>query len=393
MSKRYRLYPTKEQEQMMRIHCDHARFVWNLALEQNHHARQLGQYADQFAWSKDLTEARQSTWLGEGSSMIQNQAIRDLQKAFKNWWKNPGHFGAPKFRSKHKDNGGFNVADLRFIKLNRKWGSVRIPKVGYVRFKLSREVSEARSARITLNPSGEWHVSFTMPQTPVDRTPTGKSVGIDRGVTDAIYTSDKFASSPELLNPRELRTKKALQKKMAKQVKGSNRRNATKLAIAKLSAREANRRKDWVEKTSTQLIRDYDFLAIEKLETVKMTAKSKGRKDLNRMILSQGWGMFADRLKAKVGATNGVEVVEVPAAYTSQTCSNCSKVDQLSRKRKKFSCIKCGFEADADYNASCNILAAGIAVTGRGQMGNGSLSEASTMKALSKDKAEKLVSF
>lgn len=144
------------------MHCDHARFVWNLALEQNEHARKLGQYADQFAWDRQLAEARQSSWLGEGASVVQKQALRDLRQAFQNWWSNPGHFRPPKWRTKGR-NQGFRIVGLGVRRLSRKWGEVRVPKAGWVRFRLSRPLGEHRSARVTLDRSGRWHVSFASP--------------------------------------------------------------------------------------------------------------------------------------------------------------------------------------------------------------------------------------
>ena len=108
-------------------------------------------------------EARKLTWLKEGSSAIQQQALRDLNQAFQNWWKRPDHFGRPTWR-KADINEGFAVRDLSVRRINRKWGQVFVPKCGWVKFRVTRERSDietASSARVTLDRSGRWFVSFT----------------------------------------------------------------------------------------------------------------------------------------------------------------------------------------------------------------------------------------
>lgn len=374
MSQRYRLYPTSAQEQTMRMHCDHARFVWNLALEQNQHARVLGQYADQKAWDRHLAEARQHTWLGEGSSVVQQQALRDLRQAFANWWSNPGHFGCPTWRSARKGNQGFRVVTLEVRALSRKWGEVRVPKAGWVRFRLSRPLGEHKSARVTLDRSGRWHVSFPAPQPAIERESTGAVVGVDRGVTDSLALSDGRLLSAPVASKSEVARRRRLQRKLARQKKGSNRREVTRRAIAKLAARDADRRKDWIEKTSTMLVREHDVIAFEALRVRNMMRSASGtveapgrnvaqKRGLNRAIAAQSWSMLAERTRQKADAS-GVVYLEVPAAFTSQRCSCCGQLGQ--RTGKRFTCLPCDRTADADVNAAENILAAGLAVTGRG---------------------------
>ncbi len=392
MSRRYRMYPTPAQEQVLSMHCDHARFVWNLALEQTEMVRPstFGCYADQGLWDRQLAEARKVfPWLAEGSSSVQQAALRDLRQAFRNWWSRPDHFGHPTWRSHRKGHNGFAVRDVRWRKLNRKWAEIVIPKAGRVRFRLSRPVGDHGHARVTLDRSGRWHVSFSSAQTPVEREPTGAAVGVDRGVTDTIATSDGLLDSCRGLNQQEVRRKKRLQRRLARQVMGSNRREVTKAAIAKLAAREADRRKDWVEQSSTALVRDYDLIAFEALNVRNMMATASGTVDepganvaqkrgLNRAIAAQGWGMLRDRTRAKAEAS-GVTFVEIPAAYTSQRCSCCGEIGD--RAGKVFRCVSCDIVTDADVNAARNIRdsGAGLVLSGRG--GDGAIrppGEAST---------------
>lgn len=260
-----------------------------------------------------------------------------------------------------------------------------VPKLGWVRFRLSRPITEIRtasSARVTLDRAGRWWVSFTAPQPDVPRTETGAAVGLDMGVAHTVTTSDgDHFDMPTLLSPGEARRERCLERKLARQVKGSKRRAATKAKLARLRAREADRRKDWIEQTTTRLVRDYDLIVIEDLAIKNMTRSARGSVDnpgcnvqakagLNREITSRAWGLFRRRLEDKAAATpkhHRCRVVAVDAAFTSQRCSHCGEVNRDSRESQAgFRCTTCGHTANADMNAAINILAAGHAVTGRG---------------------------
>ena len=163
------------------------------------------------------------------------------------------------------------------------------------------------------------------------------------------------------------------QRKLAKATRGSSRRGKAKLEIAKLKARETDRRKDWAEKTSTALARRFDVIRVEDLKVERMTRSAKGtvekpgrnvarKAGLNREIRAAGWGMLIRRLEQKAPG----RVEKVPAAYTSQRCSACGHVDRNSRESQAtFRCTACGYACNADVNAARNI-AAGHAVNARG---------------------------
>ena len=383
MSIRERLYPGEQQLPVLARHCSDARYVWNLALEQRSSWRRgRSQKITYNTQAHELAEIRKETWLKEGSSVVQQQALRDLDRAFQNWWKRPDHFGRPTWRKKDI-NEGFAVRDLSVRRVNRKWGQVFIPKCGWVKFRVTRQwydIEHASSARVTRDRSGRWFVSFTYPAPHIARGPTGEIVGIDMGIAHTATTSTgQFLDMPELLSKGEAQRKRRLQRKLARQVKGSNRRNQTKLAIAKLSAKESDRRKDWIEKTTTELVRNYDLIALEDLKVKNMTRSAKGtianpgknvkaKSGLNQSILAQGWGMFRQRLTDKAdGATTQVEIVFVNPAYTSMRCSECGHTEQKNRKSQAdFCCLACGYTDNADVNAAKNIIAAGLAVTERG---------------------------
>ena len=388
MSIRERLYPSDTEAPILVRHCADARYVYNLGLEQRSFWRRGMPSISVYDQARSLTEARRGTWLGEGSSVIQQQALRDLDRAFRNWWGNPGHFSRPTWR-KAGVHEGFAIRDLSVRRLNRKWGEVLVPKCGWVRFRVTRQwtdICAATSARVTRDRAGRWHVSFTAPPPAFERTPTGVVVGLDMGVAATATTSDGVhLKMPELLSPGEVQRKRRLQRRLARQEMGSNRRARTRNQIATLSAREADRRKDWIEKTTTALVRDYDVICIEDLRVKNMVRSAKGtiespgrrvrqKAGLNRAISSQAWALFRRRLTDKatcavdsVASATPVEVVAIPPAYTSQRCSACGHTAGGNRESQAvFSCRACNYAANADVNAANNILAAGLAVTGRG---------------------------
>lgn len=361
----------------MRMHCAHARFVWNLALEQYQLARQFGTYPDQGAWFAQLTDARQAVpWLASGSHMVQQQALRDLRQTFKNWWLNPGHFGPPRWR-KAGCAEGFHIVHLVADPVSARWAVVRIPKAGRVRFRLTRPIPpDAKSARVTLDRSGRWHLSIVSDPPQVEGPDSGEIVGIDRGVTVPFQCSDGRSWDVAGLRPTEAARLRRLQRRMSRQQTGSNRRARTKLAIARVKARETDRRRDSIEKATTELARTADLIRIEDLRVKNMTRSARGtienpgrnvraKAGLNRAIQSMGWTLFATRLEDKIGT----RLERVPAAFTSQRCHECGHTCKENRESQAvFRCRSCGHTSNADLNAAKNI-AAGYAVTARGGPG------------------------
>ena len=383
MAGRFRLYPDDTSAGAMMRHCADARYVWNLALEQaNTYRAERGPTPNSAVRMRQLADARSETWLGEGSSVVQQQALRDFDQALQNWWGGTHH--RPTWR-KAGQSEGFRVRDLSVAKLNRKWGTVYIAKVGPVRFRLTRpwgDVASAKSARVTLDRAGRWHVSFTGGQPPFERTGTGtgSAVGLDMGIAATLTTSaGEQLHMPALLTAGEAQRKHRLQRRMSRQCKGSRRRARTKALVARLAAREADRRKDWIEKTTTQLVRDHDVIAVEDLKVSNMVRSAQGtvkapgknvaqKRGLNRSIQSQAWALLRQRLEDKaLAAIPPVVVVAVNPANTSRRCSGCGHTAQDNRKSQAvFSCQSCGYTGNADVNAALNILTAGLAVSGRG---------------------------
>jgi putative transposase len=382
---RYRLYPTPAQEAALLGHCAHARYVWNLAVEQRswwQPGRPAPGYAEQ---CRQLSEARAaSPWLAAGSVIVQQQALRDFHAAYASWsaslraWRmryvkippaeRPAPPGQPGFRKRGLGEGFRIVAtgpqDVR--RLNRRWAQVLVPKLGWVRFRLSRPVPDAKSYRVTRDRAGRWHVAFAAVPAPIPGPSTGEVVGIDRGVTVTLSLSDGHTYQAPA--GRDVKWR---QRRLARARRSSNRRAKAKARLARLHARNADALRDWAEKASTEIARGYDLIRIEDLDVRSMTRSARGtatqpgrnvgqKAGLNRVILRSGWGMFATRLEQKARG----RVEKVDPAHTSQRCSRCGTVDREARESQAaFRCRACGYRANADLNAARNI-AAGHAVRG-----------------------------
>jgi putative transposase len=394
---RYRLYPTPTQEQVLLGHCAHARYVWNLAVEQRswwQPGHPAPGYAEQ---CRQLSEARAaSPWLAAGSVIVQQQALRDFHAAYTSWfaslrrWREryanrpqderPAAPSPPSWR-KRDVNEGFRVvavrpADVR--RVNRRWGQVLVPKLGWVRFRWSRAVPAAKSYRVTRDRAGRWHVAFAAVPPAIPAPGNGQVVGVDRGVTVAAALSTGQLLRTPGLRPAERRRLRRLERRRARQRKGSRRRERTRLAAARLRAREGDRRRDWTEQTSTALARRFDLICVEDLDVRAMTSSASGtlqrpgrgirqKAGLNRGILAAGWGRLVVRLEHKAAG----RVQQVAAAYTSQTCSACGQIARESRESQpSFRCVACGHQAHADVNAARNIAAAGQVVAARGGQGS-----------------------
>jgi transposase len=373
------MYPTPQQAVfMLDRHCADARYVWNLALEQFNWGRAGRSGPGPAARQKQLAEARQAfDWLAAGSSPVQQQALRDFDRAVAGFFN--GAYRRPTWRRKHLDEG-FCVRDSRVEIVNRKWAQVFVPKLGLVKFRLSRSLPAGKlgMARVSCK-AGRWHVSFPAPQPEVPGAPgrEERMVGIDRGVKTTLALSDTTMLRAPVMRRGEQKNLVRLQCQLARCRKGSNRRAKVKARIAKLHGKVADRRKDWVEKVTTRIAGNYGVVAVEKLATRNMVRAPKPKADpgneshylpngkaakagLNKGIYANCWGVIAQRLEDKTSAS-GTALVYVPAAFSSLECRNCGHSVKENRKSQaEFHCVKCGHEDHADIQAASTILARAI---------------------------------
>lgn len=366
---------------MRERHCADARYVWNLAVEQFRYRehRERGTTCrpapGPAARQKQLAQARQEfEWLRGGSSAVQQQALRDFDRAAQACF--DGNAEEPTWR-KRGISEGFCVRDTKVVVHNHTWARIAVPKLGWVKVKLSRPLPAGKlgMARITYSPAGRWHVSFPAPQPAVpDAGRTGRAIGIDRGVATTIAISDGQMLRAPKMRRREQAKLARLEREKGRCRKGSARRKAVVQRIAALHETVAGRRRDWVEKITTRIAANYDFVAVEQLPVRNMVRRPKPKLDpdnlgqylpngaaakagLNRGIYANCWGMFARRLGQKMKAS-GTTLVEVSARYSSQECRMCGHTAKENRESQAvFRCVACSHEDHADRNAAQIVLA------------------------------------
>lgn len=380
--RRYRIEFTPEQAAFAEQIGNACRAVWNTGLEQRREYRRRGAWMNYVPQARELAEAKtEHPWLREVPGHCLQQTLMDLDRAcrehgtFKVRWRSKART-APSFR--FPEGGKITVE-----RLNRNHARLKLPKLGWVRWRWSRPLDGTiRSATVSRD-GKRWFVSLLVETGEAEATKhqwPGTAVGVDRGVTAAIATSDGELLDREHATPGELQRVRRLQQQLARQQKRSNRRKATRAKLNAVHARVKARRKDFAAQTAHALATANAFVALEDLRTRNMTRTAKGtvaepgrqvrqKAGLNRAILDKGWHGFELALRSSA-RTTGTQVVLVPSAYTSQTCHACKVVDSKSRESQAvFKCTGCGHQDNADVNAAKNILAAGLAVTGRGDLG------------------------
>jgi putative transposase len=389
--RRYRAYPTPGQAHRLTGWGHSCRAVWNLALEQRRFAwRQRGRTVRSAEQCRHLTDARAALpWLADLPAQSAQQVLHQLDRAYDNWWNPAQPAQAPTFRKRSRGlSVPFPGQAVQVRKCSRRWAEVRLPKLGWVRFRLSRPLGgTVRNATITKDALG-WHVSFgvataTNPAPP-NRLP---GCGVDFGVACSAFVSDEreprlmasTLTAGERRRLRGLEHRKARQVTWAKKHHGgrySNRLRHTISQIAELRARQARRRQDFTHKLTTDLAKNHGWVALEDLRAKAMTRSAKGtweapgrnvnaKAGLNRAILDNAPYERQRQLTYKTPRF-GSELRLVRPAFTSQTCSACGLGDPESRPGcgRVFACTACGYAEHADLNAARNIhhLAAGQAV-------------------------------
>ncbi|MCY0927098.1 transposase [Streptomyces sp. H27-H1] len=328
-----------------------------------------------------LTTARADLhWIGDLPAQAGQQILRHLDLAYDNFW-NPGHparFPARKKRG-HRLSVPFPGQAVKVRKLNHKWAEVRLPKLGWLRFRLSRAIGGTiRNATVSRDGNG-WHVSFGVHTGRRPDRPNGKpACGVDFGVAASAFVSSETMPRlmPPILTAPEKKRLKALEQRKARQIayakkyqggKYSRRLRATIGQIAKLTTRQVNRRQDFTHKLTTDLAKNHGLIGVEDLRVKNMSKSAKGTTEkpgrsvrakagLNRSVLDNTPGERRRQLEYKT-LMYGSVLIAVPAFHTSQTCAACGQVDPESRKGcgRLFACTRCRHEDDADHNASVEI--------------------------------------
>ncbi len=380
--RRFRVELTAAQERLAQQTADACRAVWNTGLEQRREYRRRGAWMNYAPQAAELVDAKtEHAWLKEVPGHCLQQTLMDLDGACRRHGTGNVHW-----RSSRRWVPSFRFPEgskMAVEKLNRRKSQVKLPKLGWVKFRASRSLDGEAIRSATLSKEGRhWYVSLLVEDGAVARgvhAAPGTAVGVDRGVVVAVATSAGDLLDQVFSTPAEKRRALRLQRKLSRAAKRSANRNRARQRYAGLRAKEARRRQDFCVKTARQLAEKNAVVVLEKLRGKNMTRRAKPVEDpsnpgrflpngaaaksgLNKAILSKGWYRFETALKS-VSRYTGTAVVKVPAAFTSQRCSACGHVDPKSRESQAvFRCTHCSRPAEhADVNAAKNILAAGLA--------------------------------
>lgn len=354
----YRIYPNVEQKVLIAKTFGCCRAVYNKVLgirkdeyKANKKSKSINSYITQIpVWKK-----ADMPWLGEVDSMALQQSLRNLDKAYKNFFRNPGKVGFPKFKSKYNRRQSyrtnmFSVVDDKHVKL---------PKLGKVKARISRPIEgRVLSATVKQVPSGKYFVTVCCTDVPKQKAPkpTVGMLGIDAGIHNIATCSDgEILPNPKYLAKSEAKLKRE-QRRLSRKVKGSTNREKQRIKVARIHEKVVNQRKDVLHKFTTNAVHKSQGIAVEDLNVLGMMrnhhlAKAVGDASMSEMIR---------QLEYKC-AWYGRDFVKVDKFYpSSKTCSKCGHVyDELTLAERSWICSVCGTVHDRDLNAAVNIAREG----------------------------------
>jgi len=377
---KFELKPNGEQERNMRRFAGSCRFVYNKALSvqmENHAAG--NKFIGYVAMAKLLTAWRNgpdTPWLKDAPCHPLQHALKDLEKAYKNFFAKRADF--PRF--KRKGNGdAFRYPDPKQIKLDQANNRLFLPKLGWMRYRNSRDaLGEVRNATVSQS-GGKWFVSIqTQREVELPLSPSTSAIGIDVGIARFATLSD--ASFLEPLNSFKKHQQRLAryQRRMSRKVKFSNNWKKAKARVQKIHTTIANARKDFLHKATTTISQNHALVCIEDLQVRNMSRSSNGTREqpgrqvkqksgLNRAILDQGWSEFRRQLDYKL-SWNGGTLLAVPPQNTSRTCPICSHVAKANGlTQARFQCVACAYVNHADVVGAINILERGYRLLACGE--------------------------
>lgn len=360
----FRFYPNLPQERALARAFGCARHVYNFALSLRTDGFKSGKPINYNASSAALTKHRADpnfVWLRRSSHIPQQQALRNLDTAFSNFFAKRS--GYPKFRSKHgKQSAAYTANGFKWDATNR---NLSISKIGRLHVKWSRGFTRSpTTVTITKDRAGRYFVSLCLDEPEKAALPkTGNKVGIDLGISRLATLSTGERISNPRHSERHAYKVARLQRVLSRRVKGSARWRRQKLRLARYYAYIADSRRDFLNKVTTDLIRRFDVISIEDLSPQNMV---KNRKLANSIFCSS-FGMFRQMLTYKA-KWYGRDLRVVDRWFpSSKMCHACGhRHASLGLAVREFNCDNCGEHLDRDENAAKNILAAGQAVSGHG---------------------------
>jgi putative transposase len=370
---KYELRPNRVQLRSMYRFAGCRRRVFNMALGlqvANHEAGE--RYIRYESMAKNLGTWRRNAdtaWLLEAPYHTLQQALKDLDRAYKNFFAQRADF--PTFKKKGRGDS-FRFPDPKQIKLDQANNRIFLPKLGWVRYRNSRDVvGTVKSVTASLS-AGKWFISIQTARAVEQPVAKGDAVGIDVGIVRFATLSDGTVCDPlNIFKRYAADLGKALQA-MSRKKKFSNNWRKAKAKVQRIHVRIANARRDYLHKASTIIRKNHAMVFVEDLKVSNMSRSAAGtveqpggnvkqKAGLNRSILDQSWGEFRRQLEYKMLWAGG-QFLAVPAMSTSRTCPECNHISGDNRKSQAiFCCVECGFSENVDLVAAKNILRAGFA--------------------------------
>lgn len=357
---KFRIYPNKEQENLINQTIGCCRLVYNIGLDMRNKAFENGEKLNYSKTSAMLTKLKRNDeflFLRDVEAVALQQLLRDLDKGFVNFFQKRSRH--PQFKSKHNNHQSYRtISQNNNIRIVGKY--IKLPKLGYVKIKQSMEVGHIKNVTIKRTPTGKYFVVLNVEFEPEVRQNNGGSIGIDVGIKE-FYSDSRgnVVSNPRFLekSSRKLRRE---QRKLSRKKKNSNNRNKQRIRVAKVHEKITNQRNDFLQKISTMLISENQVICIEDLKIKNMVRNRR----LARCISSVSWGKFFNMLEYKAN-WYGNDIIKVPTIYpSSQTCSCCGYKNPLVKNLavRKWECPNCHTKHDRDTNASINILNKGLSI-------------------------------
>ena len=357
-SYRYRLEPTEEQKVLLNKHFGSTRFIYNHFLNEKNNQYKETKKSDNYNKQAEkltcLKNEERTLWLNEVNSQCLQQSLKNLETAFKNFFKKTSKY--PKFKSK-KSKNSFRVP--QFIKVID--GRIFVPK-----FKEGIKLIEHRPFKGTIKQCtfskdcrNKYFVSILVETFNEPLKPTNKFVGIDLGIKDFVITSDGKKYSNNRYTKKYEEKLKVAQKHLSRKIKGSHQYEKQRLKVAKIHEKISNSRKDNLHKVSTELIKAYDVICLEDLNIKKMLKNHI----LAKHIADCGWGAFINILQYKA-EWNNKNIIKIDRFFpSSKTCSLCGWIkEDLELNDREWFCKSCGCFHDRDLNAAKNILNQGLKI-------------------------------